>query len=137
MATAAEHYAQAERYLGAAMDYELPERDQHWYLAAAQVHATLALAPRAVAAARHGNAHGFPPCTADGSKIRQMRIDRRVTQADLARQIGYSHTTICKIETQGDYPASRELTEALAEWLGIQVEEILIEKDPAPGALAS
>jgi hypothetical protein len=50
MATAAEHYATAERYAeGVASDYDLDNATIRVYLDLAQIHATLALALGAVA----------------------------------------------------------------------------------------
>ncbi len=57
-----------------------------------------------------------------GAWLGQQRKARQWTQADLAGQLGYSLETIKKIE-EGKRRPSRQLAEAVADWIGVAPEQ--------------
>ena len=61
---------------------------------------------------------------ATGNTIRQLREDRRMTQADLAEKLGVSSKTISKWETGKGLP-DITLLQPLAQALGISVIELM------------
>lgn len=63
----------------------------------------------------------------DPSPVRAHRKARRLTQADLAAEVGASRQTIIAIE-QGDYAPSVFLALRIARVLGATVEELFDPK---------
>ena len=59
-----------------------------------------------------------------GNTIRQLREDRRMTQADLAQKLGVSSKTISKWETGKGLP-DITLLQPLAQALGISIIELM------------
>lgn len=57
------------------------------------------------------------------SPVRERRKERRLTQAELAEQVGVSRQTIIAVE-QGDYAPSVYLALRIARALGRTVEEL-------------
>ncbi|MCW2131595.1 helix-turn-helix transcriptional regulator [Arthrobacter sp. VKM Ac-2550] len=60
---------------------------------------------------------------AEASPIRERRKEQRITQAELAEQVGVSRQTIIAVE-QGDYAPSVYLALRIARTLGRTVEEL-------------
>src|SRR5215208_99272 len=78
---------------------------------------TLVLLPRR-------EAKDVPAQYIDGAKLRALRIDRGLTQEELAHQAGLSVASMPVLE--GNKRPARELTvKALADALGVKREEIL------------
>ena len=65
--------------------------------------------------------------TAAASPVRERRKERRITQAELAEQVGVSRQTIIAVE-QGDYAPSVYLALRIARVLGGTVEELFTEE---------
>ena len=67
----------------------------------------------------------------DGSKIRALRLAKSWTQFDLAKASDVQQSTISKIEN--GVLSYRDLTGAagLARALGVQIEDLLGEPEPA------
>ena len=69
---------------------------------------------------------------ADGPEIRRLRVERGLTQTELAVQVGYHPKSLSRVECQGrrisDVTASR-----LARALGVEVKDIATP----PGAEAA
>lgn len=61
--------------------------------------------------------------TAAAHPVRQRRKLQRITQAELAEQVGVSRQTIIAVE-QGDYAPSVYLALRIARALGATVEEL-------------
>lgn len=61
--------------------------------------------------------------TSAASPIRERRKEHRITQAELAEQVGVSRQTIIAVE-QGDYAPSVYLALRIARILGRTVEEL-------------
>ncbi len=61
------------------------------------------------------------------SPVRVRRKERRITQAELAEQVGVSRQTIIAVE-QGDYAPSVHLALRIARALGGTVEELFTEE---------
>lgn len=57
------------------------------------------------------------------NKLRVLRAERRLSQADLAEKLGVSRQTINTIEN-GKYDPSLPLAFGLAHLFGLQIEEI-------------
>ena len=60
---------------------------------------------------------------AAANPVRERRKERRLTQAELAEQVGVSRQTIIAVE-QGDYAPSVYLALRIARTLGGTVEEL-------------
>jgi DNA-binding XRE family transcriptional regulator len=65
--------------------------------------------------------------TADGAKLRAIRIKRQLRQVDLAESVRVLPSTLCKIEG-GTYQPSDLLAERLAVALNCAVEDFTGEK---------
>jgi ribosome-binding protein aMBF1 (putative translation factor) len=61
------------------------------------------------------------PVNQNPTAIREAREARGLTQADLAAQVGRSHTYISEIE-KGDRDARRELLQSIADALGVDYD---------------
>ena len=61
-----------------------------------------------------------------GKTLKQLRKERRISQRDLAEQLGVNFTYISKIETGNiDILPSEDLIRRMAEFLGADPEELL------------
>jgi transcriptional regulator with XRE-family HTH domain len=64
-----------------------------------------------------------------GEKVRQARLNKGLTQAELAKAIGVSLRTVVGYENLETYPKKREVYGRLAETLGVDVNYLLTEND--------
>lgn len=74
-----------------------------------------------------------PAATGTTSPVRVRRRTLRLTQAELAREVGVSRQTVIAIE-QGDYAPSVYLALRLAKVLGATVEDLFADSDDAQEA---
>lgn len=65
-----------------------------------------------------------------GSKIRQIRTTKDITQEELAKLTGLSQKTISNIEIDKSMPSTRSLTK-IADALGVSMKEITGTKEEA------
>lgn len=61
-------------------------------------------------------------------KLRQLRIENNLTQADLAKAIGVSPATIGNYEQGTREPRNNESWQKLADYFGISVDELIDKK---------
>lgn len=61
------------------------------------------------------------------NRIKEFRSEENLTQGDLADELGVSRQTINAIE-RGKYDPSLELAFKLADYFGVQIEEIFIRE---------
>ncbi len=61
-------------------------------------------------------------------KLKQLRIDRNLTQAEVAKAIGVSPATIGNYEQGTREPKNNEMWQKLADYFGVSVD-YLMEKD--------
>ena len=64
-----------------------------------------------------------PKPTRVSNRIRELRTDRKLTQAELAATLGVTRQTIIAIE-QGRYSPSLEMAFQIAEALGVPLGEV-------------
>jgi putative transcriptional regulator len=57
-------------------------------------------------------------------RLRKLRRDREMTQAELARRVSLSTVAICEIE-KGKYQPSLKKAIEIAEVFGVRVEDLL------------
>ena len=57
------------------------------------------------------------------TRIRELRRERRISQAELARAVGTTRQTITSIEV-GKYVASLPLAYKIAHYFGLTIEEV-------------
>lgn len=73
-----------------------------------------------------------------GKRVRQLRVQKGLTQRGLAESIGVSDTYISKVENEnlhfGDYP-SEKFIHKLADILDADEEELLLLADKVPVAI--
>lgn len=62
-------------------------------------------------------------------KLRELRIKKSLSQAELAKQLGISLRTITGWEKENRYPKKRELYYSLADILECDVDYLLTEKE--------
>lgn len=62
-------------------------------------------------------------------KLKQLRLDRNLTQADIAKTIGVSPATIGNYEQGTREPRNNEMWQKLADYFNISVDE-LMDKSP-------
>lgn len=55
--------------------------------------------------------------------IKEIRMDRKVTQQELADRIGVTKGFICRVET-GTKPISLDLAAAIADYLNVSLDEL-------------
>lgn len=58
-------------------------------------------------------------------KLKQLRIERNLTQADVANAIGVSPATIGNYEQGTRQPRNNEVWQKLADYLGVSVDELM------------
>lgn len=58
-------------------------------------------------------------------KLKQLRIERNLTQADVAKAIGVSAATIGNYEQGTRQPRNNEMWQKLADYLGVSVDELM------------
>jgi transcriptional regulator with XRE-family HTH domain len=64
-----------------------------------------------------------------GEKLRTLRIQKKLTQHDLAKQVGLGVNTIGNYESGKTYPKTRDVYHRLAAILGVSVETLYNEND--------
>ena len=64
-----------------------------------------------------------------GEKIKKLRREKHITQAQLAEAVGLSSRAVQDYEIKGSYPKKRETYEALAGVLGCEVNYLLTEDE--------
>ena len=64
-----------------------------------------------------------------GEKLRKYRLEKGLTQAELARKAGLGLNTICNYENGKTYPKDREVYATLAGILGINADYLHNEND--------
>jgi transcriptional regulator with XRE-family HTH domain len=64
-----------------------------------------------------------------GEKLRTLRIQKKLTQHDLAKQVGLGVNTISNYESGKTYPKTRDVYHRLAAILGVSVETLYNEND--------
>ena len=62
-------------------------------------------------------------------KIRKLRKERKMSQADLAKAIGVSPRTIQNYEITGAYPKKREIYKQLADFFEVEINYLLTEDE--------
>ena len=64
----------------------------------------------------------------DGSRLRQLRRERALSQRDLSRITGVAHDSISQLET-GKREAQPKTIRKLAEALGVEPSELMKEEE--------
>lgn len=64
-----------------------------------------------------------------GEKVSQLRKQKKITQRELADEIGVSLRTITNYETGGRYPKQREIYRKIADALEVDVNYLLTENE--------
>ncbi|MCL2343197.1 MAG: helix-turn-helix domain-containing protein [Firmicutes bacterium] len=64
-----------------------------------------------------------------GDKVKTLRIQRKMTQEDLAKAVGVSTRTIINYEQYDRYPRNRGIYSKLAETLETSVDTLLTENE--------
>ena len=60
-----------------------------------------------------------------GKVIYNLRRDRRMTQPELARELGCSRQTVSNLETGRSYPSSVWMVCAVARYIGVTTDAII------------
>ena len=68
-----------------------------------------------------------------GQRIRQLRKDRNLTQAELAARVGVQQSDLCRMES-GEYKVSLETLFKILKIFGMNVGEFFHE--PSPGLVS-
>ena len=66
-----------------------------------------------------------------GSKIRSLRKDRALTQADLAGRVGIQQSDLCRMEN-GEYKVSLETLFKILSIFGMDIAEFFHEESKSP-----
>ncbi len=66
-----------------------------------------------------------------GSKIRQLRKERGLTQSELARRIGVQQSDLCRMEN-GEYKVSLETLFKILGVFGMDIGEFFRDEFPTP-----
>lgn len=66
---------------------------------------------------------GGPKPTRVSNRIRELRTERKLTQAELAATLGVTRQTVIAIE-QGRYSPSLEMAFQIAQTLGVPLDEV-------------
>ena len=73
-----------------------------------------------------------------GERVRELRLQKKLTQRELAEQLGVSFTYISKVENEklhfGDYP-SEKFIHRLAEVLEADENQLLLLADKVPAMI--
>jgi transcriptional regulator with XRE-family HTH domain len=64
-----------------------------------------------------------------GEKLRTLRIQKQLTQRELANKVGLGLNTISNYEKGRTYPQNRDVYRQLADILGVTVETLYNEND--------
>lgn len=64
-----------------------------------------------------------------GEKLRKYRLEKGLTQAQLAEQAGLKRNTISNYESGNTYPQNREVYKILADILGVDPDHLHNEND--------
>ena len=64
-----------------------------------------------------------------GEKVKNLRKDKRLTQTDLAKQLGVSLRTVISYETGKSYPKRRKIYAILADYFHIDINYLLAEDE--------
>lgn len=64
-----------------------------------------------------------------GEKLRKYRLEKRLTQSELAKQAGINVNTISNYESGKTYPQNREVYSILAQILGVNPDHLHNEND--------
>lgn len=81
----------------------------------------------------------IPTSTPFGHMLRELRMDRRLSQARVADMAGYDHSFLCRLEA-GNRDPSREAVETIARVLrlsGPDTDELLMAAGYMPNNAAS
>mgnify|MGYP001499195738 CR=1 FL=1 len=70
---------------------------------------------------------GGPKPTRVSNRIRELRTERKLTQAELAATLGVTRQTVIAIE-QGRYSPSLEMAFQIAQALGVPLDEVFAYK---------
>lgn len=62
-------------------------------------------------------------------KLKKLRSERKISQAQLAEKIGVSARTVQNYETADIYPKTRETYKKIADVLGVDVNYLLTENE--------
>ena len=64
-----------------------------------------------------------------GDKVRELRTEKKLTQAELGKLVGVTVRTVAGWENDGRYPQKRELYDKLAAVLEVQAAYLASEED--------
>jgi len=64
-----------------------------------------------------------------GDKVKDLRTQKKMTQAELAKVVGISPRTIFAYENEENYPRRREIYKNLAEFFGVELNYLLTEDE--------
>lgn len=64
-----------------------------------------------------------------GEKLRQLRTEKGVSQAEAARAAGVSQRSYASYEREGKYPRKRETYGALAQFFNVDINYLLTEDE--------
>ena len=67
-----------------------------------------------------------------GERLRQLRLERRINQRDLAAQVGIDFTYLSKIENNRMAPPAGDTIVKLARALGAETDELLLLANKVP-----
>ena len=71
-----------------------------------------------------------------GEKLREARLQKQMTQRELAKKAGLNYNTINNYENRGRYPRDRGVYARLAEILGVAADYLHNENDDFVAAAA-
>jgi len=64
-----------------------------------------------------------------GEKVKDLRMQKKMTQEELAKAVGISHRTVFAYENGETYPRRREVYKKLADFFGVDVNYLLTEDE--------
>jgi hypothetical protein len=82
------------------------------------------------------NQNKTTPAPLVGKKIRQLRKDRNLTQAELAARIGVQQSDLCRMET-GEYKVSLDALFKILRIFGMSIAEFFHEENHTSGAVTN
>jgi transcriptional regulator with XRE-family HTH domain len=62
-----------------------------------------------------------------GERIRELRKNKNLSQAELAEKVGVDSTSICKLENGSHFPKEENL-EKIAKALDVEIEDLFVFK---------